>query len=209
MILRRFLRISKEVNRLSCRSYYSENVRKVYFTKINDYITQLDQSNDDSANFKILLDEYKAISSSIADLAKETSPDNNLDKELLTLMNEERSQLELQKTSLIDRIFNEIYDHEQQRDSERISGDSDCIFEISAGVGGKEAMLFADELCTMYSNYFNYKNWEIESVQTDSDGMYLRHFKATVKGQYVWDHLRYEIGVHRVQRIPKTESKGR
>lgn len=212
MSFRRFLQIPKLASRLCRRNYYSNSVKTLYFNKINDYIREINKSENEkesAANINNLMNEFNTISSSIAEINKETSPENKLDEELLTLMNEEKTRLESDKNELIDKIFNEIYEYEQAKDSERISGNCDCLFEISAGVGGKEAMLFADELCTMYTNYFNFKNWEIDSASSDTDGAYLRHYKATVKGHFVWDHLRYEIGVHRVQRIPKTESKGR
>ena len=213
MSFRRLLKLPVIVNRLYKRNYYSNNVKKLYFSKINDYISEINKNENDEESGKIfnnLMNDYNFVSNSIAEIEKETSPENKIDEDMMTLMNEERIKLENEKSEIIDKIFNEIYEYEQSKESERISGNSDCIFEISAGVGGKEAMLFADELCTMYNNYFNYKNWELDAVETDrSDGLYLRHYKATVKGHFVWDHLRYEIGVHRVQRIPKTESKGR
>jgi peptide chain release factor 1 len=212
MSFRRLLQLPVIVNRLVRRNYYSDNVKKLYFNKINNYIREINKSENDEESGKLfynLMNDYDFVSKSIAEIEKETSPENKIDEEMMTLMDEEKVRLEKEKSELIDKIFNEVYEYEQSKDSERISGNSDCIFEISAGVGGKEAMLFADELCAMYNNYFNYKNWELESVHSDSDGMYLRHYKATVKGHFVWDHLRYEIGVHRVQRIPKTESRGR
>lgn len=212
MSFRRLLKLPVILNRLYKKDYYSDNVKKLYFNKINNYIREINKLENEEEIGKIfnnLMNDYNFVSNSIAEIEKETSPENKIDEEMMTLMNEERIRLEKDKNEIIDKIFNEIYEYEQSKDSERISGNSDCIFEISAGVGGKEAMLFADELCSMYNNYFNYKNWELESVHSDSDGLYLRHYKATVKGHFVWDHLRYEIGVHRVQRIPKTESKGR
>jgi peptide chain release factor 1 len=77
------------------------------------------------------------------------------------------------------------------------------------GVGGKEAMLFANELFEMYHTYFAFKNWNILEMNVDQEGNYLRHLRATIEGNKVWENLRFEAGVHRVQRVPETESKGR
>ncbi|KAM8715816.1 hypothetical protein ACLKA7_002803 [Drosophila subpalustris] len=84
------------------------------------------------------------------------------------------------------------------------------IFEVNAGAGGQEAMLFAQELYDMYIGYFEHMGWEYEEFAyetTDIGG--LRHANLLVHDPDAYNWLRYEAGVHRVQRVPATEKSGR
>ncbi len=84
------------------------------------------------------------------------------------------------------------------------------ILEIRAGTGGDEAALFAGDLFRMYCRYAEVQGWKVEPM--DSNPATLGGYKeiiASVQGQEVFRHLRYESGVHRVQRIPSTEGSGR
>jgi peptide chain release factor 1 len=84
------------------------------------------------------------------------------------------------------------------------------ILEIRAGTGGDEAALFAGDLFRMYSRYAETQGWKVEPMDSNPAtlGGY-REIVASVQGQDVYRHLRYESGVHRVQRIPSTEANGR
>lgn len=84
------------------------------------------------------------------------------------------------------------------------------ITEIRAGVGGDEAALFASDLFRMYSRYAQNNNWSVSILsenKNDIDG--LKEIIFEIKGDNAWQDLKYEGGVHRVQRIPKTEKSGR
>lgn len=84
------------------------------------------------------------------------------------------------------------------------------IFEIRAGTGGEEAALFAKDLFRMYSNYAQYKGWKQKTLDINSTSLGgLKQVIFELKGEGVWESLKYEGGVHRVQRIPKTEKSGR
>lgn len=74
------------------------------------------------------------------------------------------------------------------------------IMEIRAGAGGDEALLFAQELARMYRNYIRTKGWRVHALDD---------LVFEISGEGVYDALRYESGVHRVQRVPKTEKSGR
>jgi len=84
------------------------------------------------------------------------------------------------------------------------------ILEIRAGTGGDEATLFAQEMFRMYSRYAESKSWRVEalSVSPSSVGG-LKEVIATFSGNRAYAHLRFESGVHRVQRVPETEAQGR
>lgn len=87
---------------------------------------------------------------------------------------------------------------------------SSLILEVNAGVGGKEAMLFASELHDMYCNYIQFKRWDTETIQFDTTELGgIRQSSQIVTGSDAYDFLKYEAGVHRVQRIPVTEKSGR
>ena len=86
----------------------------------------------------------------------------------------------------------------------------DVIVEIRAGVGGDESALFAADLYRMYTHYAENKNWKVELLDTNRIG--IGGFKEVifaVKGHNVYKDLKYEMGVHRVQRVPETEKAGR
>jgi peptide chain release factor 1 len=84
------------------------------------------------------------------------------------------------------------------------------VLEIRSGTGGEEASLFAADLFRMYSRYAEKKSWRVEllSVSHSSSGGF-KEIVALIKGERVYSALRFEGGVHRVQRVPETESQGR
>jgi peptide chain release factor 1 len=85
-----------------------------------------------------------------------------------------------------------------------------AVLEIRAGTGGDEAELFARELLRMYQRYAENKGWKVELIelnQSELDGV--KSAVATIKGADAYSELRFEGGVHRVQRVPKTEKSGR
>ena len=88
--------------------------------------------------------------------------------------------------------------------------DKDIVVEIRAGAGGEEAALFAAELFRMYSHYVDSKGWKLEVVNADETGLGgMKEVEFMVKGQGAYSVMKYESGVHRVQRVPVTESNGR
>lgn len=87
---------------------------------------------------------------------------------------------------------------------------SSMFLEVTAGVGGQEAMLFASEILDMYIQYCSYKGWNVQHIGEDSTQLGgLRHSSCNVTGDDAFNFLRFEAGVHRVQRIPATEKAGR
>src|SRR5579863_4017908 len=88
--------------------------------------------------------------------------------------------------------------------------EKDVILEIRAGTGGDEATLFADEMFRMYSRYAEGNRWKVEVLSTSESSVGgLKEVIAIIEGQGVYSKLKYESGVHRVQRVPKTETQGR
>lgn len=193
------------------RNHYSSRISALFLDNFDKYYSKLktEESRHDTQRISKLLEEFTQLSDSIKDIEKELSNDKQPDVELSTLMKEEKVELEAKQSDLVTRVLNEIYNYELSKDASRIPDALSVLFEVSAGVGGKEAMLFANELCMMYINYFNHKNWDVQDVESDEQGGYLRHYQAKIEGRDVWNYMKFEAGVHRVQRVPETDARGR
>ncbi len=84
------------------------------------------------------------------------------------------------------------------------------VLEIRAGAGGDEAALFAGDLFRMYTRYAERRRWRVDVISlSGTDGGGIKDLAATIAGKDVFGHLKHESGVHRVQRVPTTESQGR
>ena len=88
--------------------------------------------------------------------------------------------------------------------------EKNVILEIRAGTGGEEAALFGSDLLRMYSMYADSKNWKTEIIELNETGLNgIKEAVMLIKGKGAFSRLKYESGVHRVQRVPTTESSGR
>ncbi len=114
----------------------------------------------------------------------------------------------------IDDLKSRIEDLESQLKRMLVPKDSrderNVILEIRAGAGGDEAGLFAGDLFRMYSRYAERKGWKLELLSLRETGVGgVKEVSALIKGKGAFSQLKYESGVHRVQRVPDTESQGR
>jgi peptide chain release factor 1 len=125
------------------------------------------------------------------------------DADLLAMAKEELGALEQQKAS-IEEELRKLLLPKDPNDGKNV------ILEIRAGTGGDEAALFAGELFRMYSRYAEQHGWKIEVMST-SDGAQggYKEVIAMIEGDGAYSALKYESGVHRVQRVPATETQGR
>lgn len=88
--------------------------------------------------------------------------------------------------------------------------DKNILLEIRAGTGGDEAALFAADLFKMYNRFAENQSWKVEVLNSSSNGIGgFKEIVALIKGNKVYSRLKYESGVHRVQRVPETEAQGR
>ena len=88
--------------------------------------------------------------------------------------------------------------------------DKNIILEIRAGTGGEEAALFAGDLFRMYTRYAEARNWKVDIMSQHQTGVGgIKEIIALVKGRGAYSDLKYESGIHRVQRVPATETQGR
>ncbi|XP_030628163.1 peptide chain release factor 1-like, mitochondrial [Chanos chanos] len=87
---------------------------------------------------------------------------------------------------------------------------SDLVLEVTAGIGGQEAMLFTAEIFDMYQGFAAFHGWSFDTLEyMPSDLGGLRHAAASISGPLSYKKMKFEAGVHRVQRVPKTEKQGR
>jgi peptide chain release factor 1 len=129
--------------------------------------------------------------------------ENEKDRELLELAELEINELEEQIPE-IEKQIKSMLVPKDPRD------DKNVIFEIRAGTGGDEAALFAADLFRMYSLYAERQRWKSEVMSANEIGIGgFKEITFEIKGHGAYSKLKYESGVHRVQRIPSTESQGR
>jgi len=123
------------------------------------------------------------------------------DKELLNLAEEEIKKNEEMKKEALNLLEN------QESDKTKIKS---VILEIRAGTGGEEAALFAQDLFRLYQRYATKNNWSLKIINTSSTSLGgLKEGILEINGKAAYENLKFEGGVHRVQRIPETEKSGR
>jgi len=155
-------------------------------------LTEIVNAYDEYIKVKALLEENKK-------LLYETN-----DIEMKEMAATEQEELQSRYNSL-EAQMKELLVPKDPNDSKN------AMLEIRAGTGGDEAALFAADLYRMYSRYFEKKGWKIETVTfNESSGPGgLREVIISVTGKDIYGALKYESGVHRVQRVPETETQGR
>jgi len=125
------------------------------------------------------------------------------DREIAELAHEELKELRKRQAELEANIQRLLVPKDP-------NDEKDVIVEIRAGTGGDEAALFAADLFRMYTRYAERQRWKVDVLSaTETDGGGFREIIFEVKGDGAYSYLRYESGVHRVQRVPQTESQGR
>ena len=145
--------------------------------------------------------EYKQLQSGIADsramIAQETDPD------MLAYAQEELQSLEQQLTAAEEELKVLLLPKDP-------NDEKNIILEIRAGTGGDEATLFAAEIFRMYMRYAESRHWKVEVLSSSESSVGgLKEIIAIIEGKRVYSQLKYESGVHRVQRVPDTETQGR
>jgi peptide chain release factor 1 len=154
------------------------------------------------------LGEINAANEALKELSKQLEDSralvqNEKDPEMKELAKDEARSLEIRIKEAEDKLKFLLVPRDPL-------DEKDIIMEIRAGTGGEEAALFATDLFRMYSRFAETKNWKFEimnSNETELGG--LKEIVFSISGKNVYENLRYESGVHRVQRVPATEASGR
>jgi peptide chain release factor 1 len=145
--------------------------------------------------------EWKAIDKELAG-AKQMVAEAD-DPEMKQMAEEEEKQLAARKET-VERELKVLLLPKDPNDEKNV------IVEIRAGTGGDEAALFAGELFRMYSRYAESQKWKVEILESSPSSLGgLKQVVASIQGQKVYSKLKFESGVHRVQRVPATEQQGR
>jgi peptide chain release factor 1 len=150
-----------------------------------------------------LIETYRAYKKAMKDIEENKALLNESDEEMRAMAKEELAIVEPAKTRLEEALKILLLPKD--------SNDEKNIFlEIRAGAGGDEAGLFAGELFRMYGRYAEKKKWRVEIIDSSESGIGgLKEMIAMISGDMVYSDLKYESGVHRVQRVPETEASGR
>ncbi len=144
--------------------------------------------------------DYKTVVSEIADTRELAE---GADAELRELAEQELTALENRR----DELLAEIRVLMAPKDP---NDDKNVVLEIRAGTGGDEAGLFASDLFRMYTRFAERRHWKVDVLSTNESGVgAIKEVIALIEGGQVYSQLKYESGVHRVQRVPATEASGR
>ncbi|XP_001606563.2 peptide chain release factor 1-like, mitochondrial isoform X2 [Nasonia vitripennis] len=149
---------------------------------------------------KTLIDERTKIYENIKNLAELVEEDKDMKK----LAEEEKLSNEARLKEIDNELFSAL--------AQSLSGDNfdEIILEITAGVGGQEAMLFVKNLLEMYIKHLSYLGYSYDIIEMDESPQGgCRHASIMISGKESFEKLRHEAGVHRVQRVPATEKSGR
>jgi len=190
--------------------------------KIKDLISkheliekELSSGEVDKKKFAEKSKEYSNLNDIISQ-AKEYISFNNNKTELEKIINDENSDIEIKELAKLE--LNELIIKNKNNEIKiklfllpKDEADSkNAIIEIRAGTGGLEASLFASDLFKMYEKVSYKKKWNLEIISiSKSDAGGLKEVIASIKGKNIYSSLKYESGVHRVQRVPDTETQGR
>jgi peptide chain release factor 1 len=145
--------------------------------------------------------DYKAAAKALEDTQAMLS--DGLDEDMAALAKEEIKELQDKTNRLLEELKVDLIPKDP-------NDEKDVIMEIRAGTGGDEAALFAADLFRMYSRYAQERRWNIDIIDlSEGAGGGYKEIVYEVKGKAAFSRMKYERGVHRVQRVPVTESSGR
>ncbi len=183
--------------------------------KHNNLEKELSSGNIDKDNFVKKSKEYSELNE-IINNAKQFENFERSKKDLENLINEENNDSEIKnlaKIELNDLIRNNQINEQKLKMFLLPKDEADsknAIIEIRAGTGGLEASLFVSDLFKMYEKVSNKKKWNLEIISiSKSEAGGLKEVISLIKGKNIYSSLKYESGVHRVQRVPDTETQGR
>ena len=147
--------------------------------------------------------EIEQVRAEISELNEMVQSGGDGDREMMTLAQGELDELEPRLAELEHHLTIQLLPKDE-------ADDASVIVEVRAGTGGDEAALFAADLFRMYTRYAEAKKWSVEVIDaSENDLGGYREVVAAIRGDGVFARLKYESGVHRVQRVPTTEAGGR
>ena len=192
-----------------------EKLEKInhHFEEINQELSDPEVLSDrekviklskERSNLEDIIKSYKELTDIINNIEgnKEIISEED-DSELVEMAESELGELEIRKNEIEENIKLLLL-------PKNPDDDKNIIMEIRAGTGGDEAALFAADLYRMYSRYAEIIGWKIELIDLSDSGLGgIKEVIFSVSGKNIYGNLKFESGVHRVQRVPLTESSGR
>ena len=185
----------------------------IRYEEIMNQLSEPDVANDTNRFRKLMKEqsdlapiveaykEYKQAKQNIEDSL--AMLDEESDEELRELAKEELNE----SKAIVEELENQLKILLLPKDP---NDDKNVIVEIRAGAGGDEAALFAAEIYRMYVHYAESRNWKVETLECEEIGIGgMKNVTFMITGQGAYSVMKYESGVHRVQRVPETESGGR
>ncbi|MDD5038573.1 MAG: peptide chain release factor 1 [Dehalococcoidales bacterium] len=183
---------------------YKELEEQIATPEVISDLKQLQRLAQERASLYSVVTKYQAYKATAKSLEETRAMlSGKLDGDMTTLVKQEITNLESQ----LDRQLQELKLALLPKD---VNDTRDIIVEIRAGAGGDEAGLFAADLFRMYSRYGQTKGWGVDIINANESGIGgFKEIIFEVKGKGAFSRFKYESGVHRVQRVPVTESSGR
>jgi len=182
---------------------YDEIEKALCQPEVISDVSRFKRYSKERAEIEELVEAYRVLRRVTAELEDNRTLLNEKDPEIRKMAEEEIAKLETRKEALLERIKVLLLPPDPN-DGKNI------LLEIRAGTGGEEAALFASDLFRMYSRFAERQNWKVEILSmSGSDAGGIKELISLMSGKGVYSQLKYESGVHRVQRVPTTEAQGR
>jgi peptide chain release factor 1 len=188
---------------LSVENKYDELMTKLGTAEVQADAAEYRRSAKTLSELEPLVQKFREYKSLEEDIKGAEELVNGSDPEMRELAREELKTLETRRDALLQELKILLIPKDP-------NDEKNVILEIRAGTGGDEAALFAADLFRMYSRYAERQGWRIEVMSSSESGTGgLKEVIASIEGRGVYSKLKYESGVHRVQRVPATEASGR
>jgi peptide chain release factor 1 len=188
---------------LSVENKYDELMTKLGTAEVQADAAEYRRSAKTLSELEPLVQKFREYKGVEQDIKGAEELINGSDPDMRDLAREELKTLEVRREAVLQDLKILLIPKDP-------NDEKNVILEIRAGAGGDEAALFAGDLFRMYSRYAEKQGWRIDVMSTSESGTGgLKEVIASIEGRGVYSRLKYESGVHRVQRVPATEASGR
>src|SRR5712692_4888995 len=182
---------------------YEELLQRLGSTEIQSEPTEYRKHSKLLSEIEPLVERFREYKTVTRDIAQTEELAAGGDADMRELAQQELKSLVARRETLVAELKTLLVPKDP-------NDEKNVVLEIRAGTGGDEAALFAAELFRMYSRYAERQGWRVEVMSSNDTGVGgLKEVIATIEGRGVYSKLKYESGVHRVQRVPATEASGR
>jgi peptide chain release factor 1 len=187
----------------SVEARYEELTARLGTVELQSDVTEYRKAAKTLSELEPLVEKFRQYKTVEQDIAGAQELANGSDAEMRALAEDELKSLEVRKEALLQDLKVLLIPKDP-------NDEKNVILEIRAGTGGDEAALFAADLFRMYTRYAERQRWKLDVMSTsDSGAGGLKEAIVSIEGKGVYSRLKYESGVHRVQRVPATEASGR